>query len=132
MQLNNFPYFDIFAFRIGIFVSTHPWKTILISVIITGLFCIGAGVNFTETNDNSVIWVPADSDFLAHKRYVESVYPSTTRFFYLIFVSSNVMSAATTQKVNQIIDVYTYKLCQKNFVRNSKCYSHLPYQLILI
>lgn len=132
MQLNNFPYFDIFAFRIGIFVSTHPWKTILISVIITGLFCIGAGVNFTETNDNSVIWVPADSDFLAHKRYVESAYPSTTRFFYLIFVSSNVMSAATTQKVNQIIDVYTYKLCQKNFVRNSKCYSHLPYQLILI
>lgn len=132
MQLNNFPYFDIFAFRIGVFVSTHPWKTILISVIITGLFCIGAGVNFTETNDNSVIWVPADSDFLAHKRYVESVYPSTTRFFYLIFVSSNVMSAATTQKVNQIIDVYTYKLCQKNFVRNSKCYSHLPYQLILI
>lgn len=113
-------------------MSTHPWKTILISVIITGLFCIGAGVNFTETNDNSVIWVPADSDFLAHKRYVESVYPSTTRFFYLIFVSSNVMSAATTQKVNQIIDVYTYKLCQKNFVRNSKCYSHLPYQLILI
>lgn len=132
MQLNNFPYFDIFAFRIGVFVSTHPWKTILISVIITGLFCIGAGVNFTETNDNSVIWVPADSDFLAHKRYVESAYPSTTRFFYLIFVSSNVMSAATTQKVNQIIDVYTYKLCQKNFVRNSKCYSHLPYQLILI
>lgn len=125
-------YFDIFAFRIGVFVSTHPWKTILISVIITGLFCIGAGVNFTETNDNSVIWVPADSDFLAHKRYVESVYPSTTRFFYLIFVSSNVMSAATTQMVNQIIDVYTYKLCQKNFVRNSKCYSHLPYQLILI
>lgn len=109
-------------------MSTHPWKTILISVIITGLFCIGAGVNFTETNDNSVIWVPADSDFLAHKRYVESVYPSTTRFFYLIFVSSNVMSAATTQKVNQIIDVYTYKLCPKNFVRNSKCYSHLPYQ----
>lgn len=92
-------YVDIFAFRIGVFVSTHPWKTILISVIITGLFCIGAGVNFTETNDNSVIWVPADSDFLAHKRYVESVYPSTTRFFYLIFVSSNVMSAATTQKV---------------------------------
>lgn len=86
-------------------MSTHPWKTILISVIITGLFCIGAGVNFTETNDNSVIWVPADSDFLAHKRYVESAYPSTTRFFYLIFVSSNVMSAATTRKVNQIIDV---------------------------
>lgn len=99
MQLNNFPYFDIFAFRIGIFVSTHPWKTILISVIITGLFCIGAGVNFTETNDNSVIWVPADSDFLAHKRYVESVYPSTTRFFYLIFVSSNVMSAAVIKEV---------------------------------
>lgn len=90
--------------KIGIFVSTHPWKTILISVIITGLFCIGAGVNFTETNDNSVIWVPADSDFLAHKRYVESVYPSTTRFFYLIFVSSNVMSAATTQKIYDAYD----------------------------
>nr|XP_022315752.1 patched domain-containing protein 3-like isoform X2 [Crassostrea virginica] len=90
--------------KIGVLVSTHPWKTILISTIITGLFCIGAGVNFTETNDNSVIWVPSDSDFLVHKKYVESTYPSTTRFFYLILVADNVLTTATMEKVYDAYD----------------------------
>ena len=91
-------------------MSTHPWKTILISTIITGLFCIGAGVNFTETNDNSVIWVPSDSDFLVHKKYVESTYPSTTRFFYLILVADNVLTTATMEKVGYYTDFECYSI----------------------
>ncbi|XP_056016420.1 uncharacterized protein LOC130046551 [Ostrea edulis] len=36
--------------RIGILISTHPWKTILVSTIIAGLFSISNVVSFTETN----------------------------------------------------------------------------------
>ncbi|XP_056018910.1 NPC intracellular cholesterol transporter 1-like isoform X2 [Ostrea edulis] len=93
--------------RIGVLISTHPWKTILISTIITGLFCIGAGVNFTETNDNSVIWVPSDAEVVAHKKYVESAYPSTTRFFYLMLVNSNVMTQTSIQNMYNAYETIT-------------------------
>lgn len=73
-------------------MSIYLWKIIFISVIIIGFFCIGVGVNFIEINDNSVIWVLVDSDFFVYKRYVESVYSFIIRFFYFIFVLSNVMS----------------------------------------
>lgn len=80
-------------------MSIYLWKIIFILVIIIGFFCIGVGVNFTETNDNSVIWVLADSDFFVYKRYVESVYSFIIRFFYLIFVLSNVMSVVVIKEV---------------------------------
>ncbi|XP_062583779.1 protein patched homolog 1-like isoform X2 [Saccostrea cucullata] len=89
--------------KIGTFLATHPWKTLLITAAIVGLFCIGL-MNFGENEDNSVIWVPSDSDLMDHKKYVESVYPSTTRFFYLILVADNVMDPSTMTSVYKIYD----------------------------
>ncbi|XP_061175023.1 protein patched homolog 1-like isoform X2 [Saccostrea echinata] len=92
--------------KIGTFMATHPWKTILTATVIVGLFCIG-NIKFGENEDNSVIWVPSDSELMEHKKYVDSVYPSTTRFFYLILVANNVMDPTTMYSIYNIYDNIT-------------------------
>ncbi|XP_062601195.1 patched domain-containing protein 3-like, partial [Saccostrea cucullata] len=92
--------------KIGTFLATHPWKTLLITSAIVGLFCIG-NIKFGENEDNSVIWVPSDSDLMDHKKYVESVYPSTTRFFYLILVANDVMDPTTMSNIYNIYESIT-------------------------
>lgn len=59
-----------------------------------------SSVSQKQTDDNSVIWVTSDAEVVTHKKYVESIYPSTTRFFYLIWVNSNVMTKTSIQNVS--------------------------------
>jgi len=65
--------------KVGRVVGTHPWKSLLCSVI----FVVACGGGFTmlttETRPEKQ-WVPAGALALEHDAYVKDTYPSNSRF----------------------------------------------------
>ncbi|KAJ8305849.1 hypothetical protein KUTeg_016394 [Tegillarca granosa] len=89
-------------FRVGRVIGLHPVKTLVICVLLTGLCGIGM-LKFAETNDNQTIWVPADSDVIRNKNWVEDKFPPSTRFVNIIFEAENIL---TPTSLKAMFDIY--------------------------
>jgi len=88
-------------FSLGKLIGSHPWKVLIISLVITILICIAAPFTFTQTEDgDDTLWVPINANVLEYKSWVDTKYPSTVRFATMIFVSNNVLTPAVLSAVS--------------------------------
>lgn len=90
--------------KIGFVVATHPWKTILISLLVTGLCLIGV-VEYEVENRGEKLWVSQSSDSLKHKDWVEEIFPSQYREVAIMLEkpSENIL---TPQGLEELYKVY--------------------------
>lgn len=63
---------------IGFTVATHPWKTILIALLISGL-CMTGILEYKVENRGEKLWVSQSSDSLKHKDWVGEKFPAQSR-----------------------------------------------------
>lgn len=87
-----------FFIRLGVRVGRHPWKTILIAVILSGACCAGM-LKFEEENRGDRLWVPQDSLAKKHQNWVNEKFPSKALFSTVMLVATDVLTPAVFEQV---------------------------------
>ena len=86
----------------GCFVARHPWKVLLMSIIITSICSVGF-INFTKVADPNKIWIPKGSEYLANKQWLSENFPQNKRVQTLIFKSiapdENILTPASLKEM---------------------------------
>lgn len=84
--------------RLGLKVGRHPFKTILIVTILSGLCAVGL-LKFYQENDGTKLWVPQDSLAVKHQQWVSTAFPSKTLFTTVMLIAPNVLAPAAIKQV---------------------------------
>ena len=100
-----------FICRLGRTVALHPILTIIICIVVCGLFGIGM-VNFKQTTEDAELWVPHSSRILPERRWVLENFPPFTRYASMIIIENNILSTRSFNAVSIDMHVST---CKKNF-----------------
>ncbi|KAL4236282.1 Patched domain-containing protein 3 [Mactra antiquata] len=93
---------ELAFYRLGKFVARHPWKTILISVLV----CVAAGVGLMkwhEENEYVKVWLPRGSRMYDEYHWVKEHFPESIRYEKVIVEDTNVLSV---ESINAMYDIY--------------------------
>lgn len=74
----------------GFIVASNPWKTITLSWIIVFLCCTGL-LRFHNEKDPLKLWVPKNSDFLKHTKFIMQNFEIGMRAQSVIIVADDVL-----------------------------------------
>ncbi|XP_033736833.1 protein patched homolog 1-like [Pecten maximus] len=88
-------------YMLGMLIGTHPFKCVVVSAFVVGIFTLGV-INFTENTDSDSLWVPSDADVFKYKNWASENFPSTLRTASIIFVSNDVLSTSAVQAMNSL------------------------------
>ena len=72
-------------------VGTHPFKTILISIIFA-MICLSGLVEFQQENRGEKLWVEQESQFIEDQDWTRSKFPTRVRYIGLLVKMDNVLS----------------------------------------
>jgi len=112
MELNiNLYIFLLVNFRVGNMIGSHPWKAALLSLFVVGIFAAGIA-KFEESSDRDTLWVPKDSYVYKYKNWVDGNFETTTHFFSVIFVDSNILTPSKLQ----VVRCYIYSTILNTFL----------------
>ena len=67
----------------GRFAGTHPWKTILLSLVCLLVWSAG-WVRNAEFDDPQLVWAPKGSQAVEDLEHSKDLFPSTSRFFNVL------------------------------------------------
>eukprot|EP00095_Tigriopus_kingsejongensis_P006955 maker-scaffold406_size180810-snap-gene-0.19 protein:Tk06955 transcript:maker-scaffold406_size180810-snap-gene-0.19-mRNA-1 annotation:"hypothetical protein TRIADDRAFT_52362" len=70
-------------FRLGYLIGSHPWKTIIASLLLCAVCSSGMSVWLTVTDDE-LLWTPYGSPFLDDKQWIENNFPKDMRYESMI------------------------------------------------
>jgi len=103
-----------FFYRIGVFVSTNPWKTILFSWLVVS-FCSLGFICFYNERDPMKLWIPEESTFLHDTKWLTSRFGEGTRVQSFLITAPNVLAPEILKKTLLIHDnVYKFTIKQSN------------------
>ena len=85
--------------RWGLLIGKYPWAFMLAVVIVVGV-CGSGMVFFTQESRQDKLWVPDGSQALQDKAWVETNFPSKTRFETMLLVADNVLEPKVIQAVS--------------------------------
>ena len=86
--------------RLGWAIGKYPWVTIVLCLICVSLFIPGIALYFYEETAGEKLWVPANSQALEDKDWVDKTFPTTSRFAEIIAENDNVLTPETLQAVS--------------------------------
>ncbi|XP_052073825.1 NPC1-like intracellular cholesterol transporter 1 isoform X1 [Mytilus californianus] len=109
-------------YKLGKAVATYPILTIIICIVICGLFGIGMK-DFNQTTEDAELWVPATSRIQSERKWVLDNFPPITRYASLILVENNVLSERSFQAM---YDLYQQAL---NIEVNGKKFEDMCYSV---
>ncbi|XP_078591366.1 patched domain-containing protein 3-like [Branchiostoma floridae x Branchiostoma japonicum] len=118
---------ESFFYRLGSFVGSRPWTTIII-VGILGAAC-GIGMAQLEVDSDQSIFVPLGSAVLKNKEWVKKAFPSNFVFENVLVEAENVLTPEVLQSMlkldNRIRNISTgsadwESLC---FILDESCYT---------
>jgi len=84
--------------RWGKFVSRYPYLVILLSIIVTAISALGF-LNFRIESKANLLWIPPDSKYNEHQRWLEANFEKDTREEVVVFEAENVLTPESLQKV---------------------------------
>jgi len=84
--------------RWGKFVSRYPYLVILLSIIVTAICALGF-LNFRIESKANLLWIPPDSKYNEHQRWLEANFEKDTREEVVVFEAENVLTPESLQKV---------------------------------
>ena len=87
-------------FRVGCQTAKYPVPVILISLLITGLGCIGLG--FIRIENNAIkLWIPQQSDFTKNYNWLYENYPPEFRQHSVIVHGEDILTPEAIQNVGR-------------------------------
>lgn len=123
-------------YKLGVFVATHPWKTIVFTLIFVGISSVGL-LRFHIEKNPMKLWVPPDSDFFSDTEWFIEKFETGFRLQKLLVTGENVLTPEVlniledvTTKVNRIninyeddtyyLDNLCFKVPDINTIRKSR------------
>lgn len=77
-------------FKLGVFVATHPWKTVILTLCFVSLSCVGVLKFHIEKNPMN-LWVPPDSDFFYDTNWFIDNFGIGRRFQKVIVTANEIL-----------------------------------------
>ena len=90
--------------KLGNQVAKKPLTTILISVTLAGLLMIGL-IRYREETNKNELWLPSNSDTYRQSKWLEKMFPSTTRFQQYMLASKSGENVLTKDNLLMLVDV---------------------------
>jgi len=87
--------------RWGQIVSNWPWTTVILSLVVCGIFS-GGMLFWYQEKDEEVLWTPYKSPFIEQKTWISEKFPRDRRFENLVMVSENVLTADTVRYFSKL------------------------------
>jgi len=101
--------FEGFFYWLGLTTAKYPLPVIAISLLFTGLGCIGLA--FIKLENNAIkLWIPQQSDFTTNYHWLYENYPPEFRQHSVIIHGEDILTPAAIQKMYSLYkDVYTIR-----------------------
>ena len=90
--------------KFGTLVGGSPYITILIGLLVSGLFMIGL-IQFRDEEKMVELWVPDESEFYNNYKWVKEHFHSTERLQHYLLVSRNNKNVLTRDNLELMLTI---------------------------
>ena len=90
--------------KFGSLVGNYPYITILISLVISGLFMIGF-LAFRQEMDMVELWVPDETEFYKNNKWVHDNFHSSERIQHYLVASKNGANILTKDNFKILLNI---------------------------